>query len=341
MKSSVKPRAKSRIALLALSFLVASTIVFTAQAQPSVSWRYDFVKIDYPRVFDGRFRLTTRLGYDRDPSLKFYGTGNDTVFSEEHLGPNDPLYQNVRQGPRFDIQLLRLFDRHTRMGPILGLKWTEVSAPPGSLVESVRPLGTAGGRTHYLGVAIVHDTTDFEPYPSMGDAQELYVYWYAPILGSEYNFWRFTYTYRHYIPLHRELILASRLLFETLAGDIPFYELGATGGSYPTLGLGGDRFYRGYDNNRFIDKIRVALGFELRWDPLTFGFAKQDLTLSFVPFFDIGRVWPSFFPVQVGDWHASAGWGVRLVWNNRFVIRADMAFTSERMAYYLDLGNNF
>lgn len=313
-----------------------------AQVLASDGGRYKhFVKLDYPRILDGRFRLTTRASYSRDTSLRYYGIGNNTVSDDARVNNNDPFYKNVRSGPGFDFQLTRYIGRYVRVGPMLGLKWTDIIAPPGSLLLAEAPSGVAGGRTHYIGFALVHDTTDFEPYPSRGRVNEIFANWYAPFLGSEYHFFRFTYTFKQFIPMHRQLILGFRSLFETLSGNVPFYELGAVGGSQPTLGIGGDRFFRGYDNNRFMDKIRLSLGLELRWDAFTFDFAKQDVTLGFVPFIDFGRVWPTILPIRFKDWHASAGWGVRFIWNNRFVIRGDLAVNSERVQLFVDLGSSF
>lgn len=313
-----------------------------AQVLASDGGRYKhFVRVDYPRFLEGRFRLTARASYSRDTSLRYYGIGNDTVSQDDRVNNNDPYYQNIRSGPGFDFQLTRYIGRHIRVGPTLGLKWTEVNVPAGSLLLSENPSGVAGGRTHYIGFSVVHDNTDFEPYPSRGRVNEVFFNWYPPFLGSEYHFFRFTYTFKRFWPLHPQLILGFRTLFETLGGDVPFYEMGAVGGSQPTLGIGGDRFFRGYDNNRFMDKIRLAFSMELRWDPFLFDFAKQDVTLGFVPFIDVGRVWPDLLPIQLGSWHASAGWGARLIWNNRFIIRADVAVNSERVALFIDLGSTF
>jgi outer membrane protein assembly factor BamA len=313
-----------------------------AQILSSDQGRYKhFIRLDYPHAFDGKFRITTRLSYDRDISLRYYGLGNDTTVIQRRVSGGDPLYNNVRAGPGFNLQILRYIGAHVRLGPTIGLKWTDVMAPAGSLLASQRPRGINGGRTHFIGAAIVNDTTDFEPYPSRGSVHELFANWYAPWLGSDYDFQRYTYTYRQYYPLHRKLILAHRFLFEVLSGDIPFYELGAVGGVNPTLALGGSRFMRGYDGNRFIDRIRMVFGIEARWDPFELHYAKQDFYLGFVPFFDVGRVWPTVLPVKLGDWHASAGWGARILWNSRFVLRADAALTPEGPSFYVDLGNSF
>lgn len=313
-----------------------------AQVLASDRGRYKHsFRIDYPHALDGKFRFTARVAYDRDISFRYYGISNNTKPDPELVRQDSVLFQNVRAGPNFTFSALRHMSRRIRTGPIIGFKWTEITAPAGSLLAAERPIGIDGGRTHYLGWAAIHDTLDFEPYPSRGATHELFFYLYRPWTGSTYNFTRATYTYRRYFLLHRRLILAHRTFFEVLSGDVPFYELGATGGSNPTIAFGGDRFMRGYDSNRFIDHLRFALGFELRWDPLFFDFARQDLTVGFVPFFDIGRVWPKFFPLDVSRFHASTGWGARLIWNSRLVVRADFAVNPEGTALIVNLGNSF
>jgi len=313
-----------------------------SQLMTSDKGRYKhFLKIDYPRAFDGRFRVTTRISYDRDITFRYFGISNDTEVDKALIDRDDVFYQNVRAGPTFTFQILRNFSRNLRIGPIIGFKWTDITAPPGSLLLAESPVGIAGGKTHYIGVAFVYDTTDFEPYPSRGNVHELYFYWYAPWLGSSYDFVRATYTFRKYFPLHRTLTLAHRTLLETLSGTIPFYELGGVGGSSPTIGFGGDKFLRGYDSNRFIDRIKFVTGFELRWDPIVFNFAKQDISIGFVPFVDIGRVFPAVFPLTFSNFHASTGWGLRIIWNSRFIIRADYALNADGTAFILNLGNSF
>ena len=313
-----------------------------AQILASDKGRYKHsFRVDFPHALDGRYRLTGRVAYDRDINFKYYGIGNDNNFQRSLIVDDDILFQNVRAGPSLTFQALRYLGNNVRAGPILGLKWTEVTAPTGSLLQMQQPSGLLGGRTHYVGLAIAYDTLDFEPYPSKGAIHELYLYLHHKMTFSNYDFVRSTYTYRRYFLLHRRLIFAHRMFFEALGGDVPFYELGATGGSSPTIGFGGDRFLRGYDSNRFIDRFKLVFGIELRWDPLFFQFAKQDLTLSFVPFFDLGRVWPSMLPIQLDRWHASMGWGMRLIWNSRFVIRTDFAITPEGTNLILNLGNSF
>lgn len=292
--------------------------------------------VDLPWAFGGKYRLGARLAYDRDISLRYFGIGNSVPY------PTTPTTYNdiVRGGPQLTFSVLRYFTRHLRAGPLLGLKWTGVEALPGSLLATQPPIGATGGATHTLGLAMIYDTLDFEPYPSRGYYHELFFNVSNRVWGSDYNFARTTYTYRHFYSLNRRLIFAHRTMLELLSADAPFFELSDVGGSFGNTGFGGDRFFRGYEANRFIDKLRLIMGFELRWDPIFTEVLRQDLTLGFVPFLEVGRVWDGL-PRAFDNWHASVGWGARMIWNSRLIIRLDTAFTPDGLAIVGNIGNAF
>ncbi len=315
---------------------------YEAQILASDKGRYkDSLKVDFPHAFGDRFRLFARIAYDRDIGFKYYGMSNDTHPDPVLNERDDDLYKTLRSVPSFRASLMRYLGSNFRAGPIMGLKWSKIGYPANSLLAQQNPVGIAGGRTHYVGLAIIHDTLDFEPYPSSGHVHELYLYLYNKIVGSEYDFSRTTYTYQRYFLLHPELIFAHRTMLEFFTGRPPFFELTGVGGSNSTLGFGKDRYFRGYDSDRFVDLFRFVMGFELRWDPVHFGFAKQGLTLGFVPFLDMGRVWHRVFPLELDRFHVSGGLGARLIWNHRFVMRADFAVTQEGTDVILNLNHSF
>lgn len=303
------------------------------------------LQLDLPWAFHNLLRVTARVAYDRDVTLRYYGIGNRSEADPALITANDPLYANTRSSPSISLQLFRRWSRYLRGGPFFNFRWTSIDfpkAPTPNLLDIERPVGVVGGRTHAFGLAIIYDTLDFEPYPSRGDYHELFFSVYnRRFTGSEYDFTRTTYTFRKFISLHRRLIFAHRTMLEYLSGDVPFFEMSNVGGTYASQALGGDRFLRGYEGNRFMDKIRLVLGFELRWDPVFLNFLRQDLTIGFVPFFDIGRVWPDRIPTEFDNWHASAGWGARLIWNSRLVIRIDTAFTPDGLRIVGNIGNSF
>lgn len=300
-----------------------------------------FLQLDLPRALDGNFRLRGRVALSRDLGQRYFGISNTTTVDRNAAFINALEYRNIRHQPSFTLELLKRFGRNLQIGPVVGLKWTTITAEAGSLLARESPNGIAGGRTHYFGLALIDDSTDFEPYPSRGSANELFLVFYSRIMGSDYSFFRGTYKFRTYWPLHRTLTLAHRTFFETLNGNVPYYELGATGGLERTRGFGGSRYLRGYFENQFVGNLKFAQTWELRWDPLTFNFARQVFTLGFVPFLDIGRVWNTDRPLTFGPWHASTGWGIRAIWNHRFILRGDFALTSEGSSLYVELGNHF
>lgn len=311
----------------------------SAQVLASDEGRYKhFVGLDVPYLLDD-YRLTARVAYNRDISFRYYGIGNDTTI--DPTAQENDFYENVRSGPSAQFSFLRYLNKIYRIGPILGFKWTDITVKDNTLLQQEHPSGEFGGKTNYFGLALVRDTLDFEPYPTKGTFNELYVSWYSPWLGTTYNYQRYTYTFRVYVPLHPTLVFAHRTLAEIVAGDVPYYEMGSVGGSDSTLGLGGDRYVRGFEGNRFIDRYRLFFGFELRWDPYKINYVGQEFVFGVVPFVDFGRVWGTLHPFYFGKLHASTGMGFRIVWNKRFVIRADWAMNEERKAVFIELGNSF
>jgi len=316
-------------------------VEFMGQVLASDKGRYKhFFQADYPFAFGGLYRFTGRISFNQDITQRYYGQGNDTTVDPKGLENDHPLYANTRTAPTINLQLFRYLGNKIRTGPVLGFKWMKISAPVGSLLSADNPIGTEGGRTHYFGWAIVRDTLDFEPYPMKGTLNEFYIQWYSKLTGSNFDFLRSTYTFRYHTPLAKNLIFAHRALFEVLSGTVPFYELSVVGGSEPTIGFGGDKYMRGYDGNRFVDHIKTSLGLELRWDPFSFGFADQEIALGFVPFIDVGRVWDKLLPIQIGNLHASTGWGIRMIWGKRLIVRGDFALTPEGSSFYFELGNS-
>lgn len=312
------------------------------QALASDAGRYKhFVRIDLPYAFNNRYHITARASYNRDINFRYFGIGNDTPVDRDLIKQDSPIYKNQRTGPSFNLAILKYINRYFQMGPLLGLKTTDVTYPTGSLLDTEKPIGVSGGKTHHLGFAFVYDGLDFAPNPQRGTFHEIFLNWSAPFLGSDYNFLRTTYTFRHFWNLHPRLTLAHRTLFESITGNAPFFELGAVGGSDSTIGFGGDKFFRGFQSNRFIDHIKFALGWELRWKAMTFSWAKQKLEIVLVPWIDLGRVWNELLPLKLGTIHASTGWGTRITWNDRFIVRSDFAVTQEGSALYVELGHSF
>jgi len=46
-------------------------------------------------------------------------------------------------------------------------------------------------------------------------------------------------------------------------------------------------------------------------------------------------------PLQIGNLHASTGWGTRIIWGKRLIVRGDFALCPEGSSFYIELGNSF
>lgn len=317
---------------------------YEIDAQVLVSDRGRFkhaLRIDVPHALSDRIRFTGRIAYDRDLTLRYFGIGNEVYLNPKDFERDQALFSNIRSSPSITLDSLIYAGKRFRLGPILGFRWTDVTYPVPSLLSQQRPVGVDGGKTHYVGFGIIYDSLDWEPYPSQGTYHELFVRFHDKYIGSDFTFRRYTYTFRWYHRLHRRLVFGQRWLAEYLDGDVPFFEMAAVGGSWPSIGYGADRFMRGYETNMFIDKARIVASFELRWDPIYFTVAGQDITVGFVPFVDFGRVAPSFEKFSTKGWKGSLGLGARIIAQTRLVIRGDFAVTQDGAAFYVNLGNAF
>jgi len=317
---------------------------YELDAQILVSDRGRFkhaLRLDVPHAFSNRLRFTGRVAYDRDLTLPYYGIGNEAYLDAADVERDQALFQNTRASPSVTLDSVIHVGKGFRIGPTLGLRWTDVSYPIPSLLSQQRPAGADGGRTHYIGFGAIYDSLDWEPYPSRGTYHELFLRFHDRFIGSDFVFKRFTYTFRWYWPLHRRLVFGQRWIVEYLDGNVPFFEMTAVGGSWPSIVWGADRSMRGYEANLFVDRARITASFELRWDPIYFTMGGQDITVGFVPFVDIGRVAPSFDKFSTKGWKGSLGTGVRLIVQTRLVLRFDFAATQDGVSFYANLGNSF
>ncbi len=122
---------------------------------------------------------------------------------------------------------------------------------------------------------------------------------------------------------------------------MPLHAFGEIGGSRRTKGLGGSDSLRGFDRQRFTDKVRLFTNSELRRLLKTQRIFKQYIELHGVLFVDAGQVATSVADLEVSASHYTAGTGVRLSWNADFVIRGDIGVSGEQTYLGLKYRNLF
>jgi len=202
-----------------------------------------------------------------------------------------------------------------------------------------------GGFIPLLKAGLVFDTRDNEANPMSGMWTEAFLFGAPEFLGAESGFAKFNITHRQYFTLiERDLSLAYRLGYQTtLAGDVPFYYQTQieTSKKKDMLGLGGSKTLRGINRNRIVADGFAYGNLELRWKAVHFKFIKQNFYLGLNGFYDFGQVtkkidvqsnfahWSMPLPggyfnfEHDGNFHSSAGAGMRIVMNENFVVAVD------------------
>jgi len=137
-------------------------------------------------------------------------------------------------------------------------------------------------------------------------------------------------------------VLVGRVVFESLGGDVPFYELTEVGGSIRGVEVGGGSFMRGYKSRRFADTQKMLYSAELRRIFTDVQWRGQYAEMLGMLFVDAGRVAPRVESVlSPADLHWSGGLGCRITWNSQLSLRSDIAFSPEGHVLLLSFGNLF
>ncbi len=226
----------------------------------------------------------------------------------------------------------------------------EVMVPMGTtrLVESCNAgllRGCEGGWDNFLRLGVAFDTRDFEPDPNRGIFADLALDVGTRGLGSNYTYVRFLASFRGYyspIPKKADLVLATRLTFQTQSEGIPFFGMNTIPYTEdPRTGLGGIRTLRGFKQDRFIGPTVALANLETRWTFYRFRAFRQNIALIGVLFMDSGRVFDKAADFSFSDWRTGFGSAFRIAWNQATIVTADYGFSAEDTGLYINFNHIF
>jgi len=223
--------------------------------------------------------------------------------------------------------------------------------PGGDLFQKYKTWGIIdaneanGGSINYFKAGLKYDTRDQLACPTNGIFTEAVVQTAPKFLNQTNPHTKMAIIHRQYFSLAKDLIFAYRLDYQTTIGKekVPYYAQPELITSYliaaTNQGLGGKVSVRGILRNRIIgDNVGFA-NFEFRYKFLRFEMFKQNFYLGTNVFFDSGiilkpiemdltNVSPGdkdtyFNQYEKGKFHSAAGIGLKIGWNENFVISAD------------------
>lgn len=360
-----------------LEFLLSTTVKHEADGGYAFPYHDDYVKIDLPGLLDDRLRLGAEAHWGRYADSAWYGVG-DASSNQLPPGAGARYFNYQRTYPRLEVSSRWLLwkdagaaapgQKLPRIELIAGasLLYEDLDvAPDSSLAHDVALAAGTGpdaetmrGLLHGVGdhffavakVGVAADTRDSEMNPTHGVTVELSLR-AAPAPGDA-RYVGFYAASTGFLPLFRDnLILAGHAVLDAMAGDAPYFALTQAGAVGPTTAIGGGSSVRGVPGQRYGGQIKAFANFELRAQLPAFTIGGSRFRVGAVALADLGRVWAGFTSAVLdghdvdGSGHVATGvgGGLRIVWGETLVIRADYAVSPSDGSdgLYIDIGHAF
>lgn len=342
---------------------------------------YHEVYFDAPNFMGTPWRVDSYLKLDRVLTNNYYGIGNSATIpdmtSYDGLTPeqNERIYKYYgsfqKLEPKLILNLRRNLEGPWKLFNALQVKYTTITphskatleqyAPEVagavddtwmSYLEETKPYGYGGGVVSYLQGGVVFDGRDMEASPNSGIFAEasLRLGYFGGFNADDTADHMPAYaglnlTSRHYWTLLPRTVFATRIMGDFLFGDVPFFELNNVGGSRDYSVLGGSSSGRGIPSYSYRGKVKLLFSPELRFTPVeVYAGGTQKINVGLVAFSDIGRVWADYASEgSLTDLHITAGGGLRVAWNDNFLIRLDygVAPLENTTGFYLTFNHAF
>ncbi len=288
----------------------------------------------------GDFMAFTTLAWYTDPSVEFFGLGNNDI------GPDELSNHGIR---RARVGLTGAYRILRRFALVVSGFYRDTNILNGSSDDSPSTQrfapdlpGVHGAPSNYLSAALVFNSRDQLVRPTQG--WELIVKYLnadhaLANRGTDYQKVLFDVSYIHPLVWRRQVIAVhdnAAVMFGD-DEDIPFFELSS---------LGGDDTMRGYFPQRFLGKGSALFNAEYRLKLVDFNFFKLwDVTIDGVGFGEVGRVYEGaedFREHPFDHLRPSYGGGLRIGFSSGLIARIDAGFSEEEKGLvYLTFGHTF
>lgn len=320
--------------------------------------------LEYPQIGGSKFGFKLHGEWERDLEARYFGVGNGSENDDALTNPDsdgfidEDFYIYNLKRPRVTLYATRKIVANVAVALGIGFESVEPqlkAAPETSFLAQDQPFGRLGGSTRHLGLRLFWDTRSDDVFPTKGLFAE---FAFEPNFASvkadvltpsgpqrrthSVTFYRYTFSESHFLPVRSQrLIFANRVVFDAIAGDAPYYELGEIADGRYTDALGGSHSLRGFQSRRFQDKIKFFTLTELRYNFQRFEIFSHEFDLIFIGFLDNGRVWSRLSDIAVDNFHSTFGAGVWLNWNSKVILRFDVGRSLEQVIPYFRLYSAF
>jgi hypothetical protein len=298
------------------------------------------VDIDYAigRTHQDTFSFEGRFFFERDPTERFFGIGNNSALGNESNYTTEQLFFEGTFGynitPRWQIALferpryVRIFNGAFESIPTIFKQFPSIKGLSGG-TEVLNQIQTSYDNRN--SVDIPTDGGYYLAYASIADRRLL----------SSISYTRFGMDLHHYFPIGKNITLATHGYLEYMpsGNEVPFWSMARLGGEESMLM--DQQTLRGYGAGRFVDNNLFVVNVEMRsrvWERDIFN---THGILELAPFFDVGRVFHNPGENFLTDLHPVGGMGFRGIAEPFVVGFVDVGWGGEGAAIFSGINYPF
>jgi len=282
--------------------------------------------------FEGRFF------FEKDPTERFYGEGNDSHFGNQTNYTTEQVYGEGFFGLNLSDKWQASLTERPRYVRIQEGGFTSV---PSIFKLFPNQKGINGGSEVLQQVMLQYDSRDSVDIPRSGTLGRLYYANADRRFGSSISYNRFGGELRQYLTVGERITFAGHLFteYEPAGNEMPFWSQARLGGDDSILT--DQEPLRGYGAGRYIDNNLFVMNLEMRtrvWDKDIMG---THGTLELAPFAEAGRVGHDMGYNPFEDLHPVGGIGFRGIAEPFVVGFVDIGWGGEGAAVFSGINYPF
>ncbi len=298
------------------------------------------VDLDYQtgREHKHWFSFEGRFFFERDPTERFFGPGNDSHYGNQTNYTTEQVYGEAI----FGLNLSEKWQASLMERP----RYVRIQEGGFTSVPSIFKLfpnqkGINGGSEVLQQVMLQYDSRDSIDIPRSGTLGRLYYGNADRSFGSSVSYNRFGGELRQYYTVGERITFAGHLFneYEPAGNEMPFWSQARLGGDESLLT--DQETLRGYGTGRYIDNNLFVMNVEMRtrvWDKTVFG---THGILELAPFAEAGRVAHEMGYDPFSDLHPVGGIGFRGIAEPFVVGFVDIGWGGEGAAVFSGINYPF
>jgi hypothetical protein len=260
------------------------------------------------RLHETPFSLEGRLYFERDPTDRFFGFGNDSRLGGESNYTTEQVYVRGKFGWNITKALQLAVVARPRYVRILKGAFTNIAQ---TIVKYPNAKGVGGGSEIYNELRATYDTRDSVDIPRHGSLAVLFAGTSQRALFSSSSYNRFGLDLHHYWPINGRFTFAAHgyIQYMPSGNEAPYWARGRLGGE--TSMLYDQETLRGYGSDRYNDNNLSVMNFELRTRVFEVNLMNTPGIVELAPFFEAGRVFHDMSGNPLAALHPVGGMGFR------------------------------